>query len=317
MPLPDFLSNRLRLPLIGAPMFLASTPPLVTAQCRAGIIGAMPALNARSPAQLDDWLAQLSEELACAQPVNVAAPAPFAINQIVRRSNTRQEQDLALLVKHRVPIVITSVGAPGEVVDAVHGYGGLVLHDVVSVRHAHKAAEAGVDGLVAVCAGAGGHGGTLNPLAFVNEIRRFFNGILLLAGGITTGKDLLAARIMGADLGYVGTRFLATRECEVDPGYKQMLLAADADQIVNTALFSGLPANYLRHSIARCGLDPDNLPERPEQRGTGGHNGHKLWKDIWAAGHGVGTIDDIPNVETLVRRLEHEYRQAAAGNLGW
>lgn len=305
MALPERLSTRLRLPMLGAPLFLASTPALVAAQCRAGIIGAMPALNARSPQQLDDWLTQLTEQMA-------TVPAPFAINQIVRRSNTRQDQDLALLVKHKVPIVITSVGAPGEVVDAVHGYGGLVFHDVISVRHAYKATEAGVDGLVAVCAGAGGHGGSLNPLAFVNEIRRFFNGTLLLAGGISSGKDLLAARIMGADLGYVGTRFLATQECEVDPGYKQMLLAADADQIVNTALFSGLRANYLRRSIERSGLDPDNLPPVPDQGGTGGHNGHKLWKDIWAAGHGVGSIDDVPSVAELIQRFEREYQQAAA-----
>lgn len=307
MPLPAVLSNRLRLPLVAAPLFLASTPPLVAAQCRAGIVGSMPALNARSAEQLDDWLAELSETLSSPVTALGALPAPFAINQIVSRTNRRQDQDLALLVKHKVPVVITSVGAPGEVVSAVHSYGGVVFHDVVSVRHAEKAAEAGVDGIVAVCAGAGGHGGTLNPLAFVNEIRRFYPGTLLLSGGLTTGKDLLAAQIMGADLGYVGTRFLATQECEIDDAYKQMLLSSNADHIVNTALFSGIRANYLKGSIARSGLDPDDLPPLPEQGGTGGHNGAKLWKDIWAAGQGVGNIDDIPTVAELIARFEDEY----------
>ena len=301
MSLPAVLSNRLRLPLVAAPLFLASTPRLVEAQCHAGIVGSMPALNARSAEMLDDWLAQLSKRL------RTPLAAPFAINQIVSRSNRRQEQDLALLVKHKVPVVITSVGAPGEVVDAVHGYGGIVFHDVISVRHAEKAVAAGVDGIVAVCAGAGGHGGTLNPLAFVNEIRRFYTGTVLLSGGLTTGKDLVAAQIMGADLGYVGTRFLATQECEIDEAYKQMLLASNADQIVNTALFSGLRANYLKQSIARAGLDPDNLPPPPAQGGTGGHNGARLWKDIWAAGQGVGNIDDIPTVAQLIARFEDEY----------
>ncbi|CAI8752754.1 NAD(P)H-dependent flavin oxidoreductase [Pseudomonas sp. IT-P176] len=301
MSLPAVLSNRLRLPLVAAPLFLASTPRLVEAQCHAGIVGSMPALNARSAEMLDDWLAQLSERL------RTPLAAPFAINQIVSRSNRRQEQDLALLVKHKVPVVITSVGAPGEVVDAVHGYGGIVFHDVISVRHAEKAVAAGVDGIVAVCAGAGGHGGTLNPLAFVNEIRRFYTGTVLLSGGLTTGKDLVAAQIMGADLGYVGTRFLATQECEIDEAYKQMLLASNADQIVNTALFSGLRANYLKQSITRAGLDPDNLPPPPAQGGTGGHKGARLWKDIWAAGQGVGNIDDIPTVAQLIARFEDEY----------
>lgn len=309
MSLPPLLSDRLRLPLVAAPLFLASTPTLVEAQCRAGIVGSMPALNARSAEMLDDWLAQLTEVLSQPLTSHGALPAPFAINQIVRRDNHRQAQDLALLVKHKVPVVITSVGAPGEVVSAVHSYGGIVFHDVVSVRHAEKAVEAGVDGLVAVCAGAGGHGGTLNPLAFVNEIRRFYSGTVLLSGGLTTGKDLVAAQIMGADLGYIGTRFLATRECEVNDAYKQMLLVSNADQIVNTALFSGLRANYLKQSIARTGLDPDNLPPPPAQGGSGGHNGARLWKDIWAAGQGVGNIDDIPTVEALITRFEEEYHR--------
>ena len=309
MSLPAVLSNRLRLPLVAAPLFLASTPKLVEAQCRAGIVGSMPALNARSAEMLDDWLAQLTEVLSHPLTPQGPLPAPFAINQIVRRENERQAQDLALLVKHKVPVVITSVGAPGEVVSAVHSYGGIVFHDVVSIRHAEKAVEAGVDGIVAVCAGAGGHGGTLNPLAFVNEIRRFYSGTVLLSGGLTTGKDLVAAQIMGADLGYIGTRFLATRECEVNDAYKQMLLNSNADQIVNTALFSGLRANYLKQSIARTGLDPNNLPPPPAQGGSGGHNGARLWKDIWAAGQGVGNIDDIPTVEALITRFEDEYHK--------
>ncbi|WP_324251838.1 nitronate monooxygenase [Paraburkholderia saeva] len=241
-------------------MFLASTPRLVAAQCRAGIVGAMPALNARSTDLLDGWLAELAALLEQPARAGTHPAAPFAINQIVSRTNTRQEQDLAVLVKHRVPIVITSVGAPGDVVAAVHGYGGLVFHDVVSVKHAEKAVAAGMDGIVAVCAGAGGHGGTLNPFAFVNEIRRFYSGTLLLAGTLTSGKDLVAARVMGADLGYIGTRFFASEECEIARDYKQMLVSSNADGIVNTALFSGLRGNYLAPSIVRSGLDPDNLP---------------------------------------------------------
>lgn len=312
MPLPASLSSLLRLPLIAAPMFLASTPRLVAAQCRAGIVGSLPALNARSPEILDDWLAELSETTCQLEPDGSTA-APFAINQIVIATNKRQDQDLALIVKHRVPIVVSSVGSPGDLVSAVHSYGGLVFHDVISVRHAEKAAEAGVDGIVAVCAGAGGHGGTLNPFAFVNEIRRFFSGTLLLSGALTSGKDLLAAQIMGADFGYVGTPFLATQECEVDAMYKQMIVAANADQIVNTNLFSGMAANYLKESIARAGLDPGKLPNALKPGvGTGGHNEFKLWRDIWAAGQGVGNIDEVTTVSGLVTRLKDEYRSAKA-----
>ncbi|MFJ3370562.1 NAD(P)H-dependent flavin oxidoreductase [Pseudomonas sp. NPDC086251] len=305
MALPPSIAQRLRLPLVGAPMFLASTPALVAAQCRAGILGSMPALNARSSQQLDDWLFSLEQQL------DDNHCAPFAINQIVSRGNTRQEQDLEILVKHRVPVVITSVGAPGEVVEAVHAYGGLVFHDVVSIRHAEKAAAAGVDGLVAVCSGAGGHGGHLNPFALVNEIRRFFDGTLLLSGALTTGRDVLAAQIMGADLAYMGSRFLATTECQIDDSYKQMLLDADADGIVPSDLFSGLRGNYLAASIARAGLDPRNLPGAATPGvGTGGHGAYKLWKDIWAAGQGVGNIDDLPCVAELVARLEQQYQDA-------
>ncbi|MBV7477573.1 nitronate monooxygenase family protein [Pseudomonas sp. PDM31] len=306
MPLPTLLRDRLRLPLVAAPMFLASSPKLMLAQCRAGVVGSMPALNIRSSEQLDDCLAQLVEELA-----TTPQAAPFAINQILSPANSRKERDLALLEKHRVPVVITSVGSPGEVVETVHGYGGLVFHDVVSVRHAEKAAAAGVDGIVAVCAGAGGHGGDLNPFAFVNEIRSFFDGTLLLSGALAQGKDILAAQLLGADLAYMGTRFLGTAESEIDAMYKEMLQAAGADDIVYTDLFSGMRGNYLKASIARTGLNPARLPAAPQPGvGTGGHGDFKLWKDIWAAGQGVGAINGLPSVAELIDELEQQYRAA-------
>ncbi|MCK8682656.1 NAD(P)H-dependent flavin oxidoreductase [Pseudomonas umsongensis] len=304
MPLPTLLRDRLRLPLVAAPMFLASSPKLLLAQCQAGIVGSMPALNARSSEQLDDWLGEIVESLAA-----TPQAAPFAINQIMAPANLRQDRDLALLEKHQVPMVITSVGSPGEVVATVHGYGGLVFHDVVSVRHAEKAAAAGVDGIVAVCAGAGGHGGQLNPFAFVSEIRRFFEGTLLLSGALAHGKDILAAQLLGADLAYMGTRFLGTAECEIDAVYKQMLQASSADDIVYTDLFSGLRGNYLKASIARTGLNPERLPAPPKPGvGTGGHGDYKLWKDIWAAGQGVGAINGLPSVSELIDDLEQQYR---------
>lgn len=306
MPLPTLLRDRLRLPVMAAPMFLASSPKLMLAQCRAGVVGSMPALNIRSSEQLDDCLAELVESLA-----TTPQAAPFAINQILSPANVRKESDLALLEKHRVPVVITSVGSPGEVVATVHGYGGLVFHDVVSVRHAEKAAAAGVDGIVAVCAGAGGHGGELNPFAFVSEIRRFFEGTLLLSGALSHGKDILAAQLLGADLAYMGTRFLGTAESEIDAVYKDMLQAAGADDIVYTDLFSGLRGNYLKASITRTGLDPARLPAAPQPGvGTGGHGDFKLWKDIWAAGQGVGAIDRLPSVAELIDELQQQYRAA-------
>lgn len=306
MPLPTLLRDRLRLPVMAAPMFLASSPKLMLAQCRAGVVGSMPALNIRSSEQLDDCLAELVESLA-----TTPQAAPFAINQILSPANVRKESDLALLEKHRVPVVITSVGSPGEVVATVHGYGGLVFHDVVSVRHAEKAAAAGVDGIVAVCAGAGGHGGELNPFAFVSEIRRFFEGTLLLSGALSHGKDILAAQLLGADLAYMGTRFLGTAESEIDAVYKDMLQAAGADDIVYTDLFSGLRGNYLKASITRTGLDPARLPAASQPGvGTGGHGDFKLWKDIWAAGQGVGAIDRLPSVAELIDELQQQYRAA-------
>lgn len=302
----------LRLPVIGAPMFLASSPRLVLAQCRAGVIGAFPALNARSSEILDDWLSELRAALDPQLSGDAVVQAPFAVNQIVSH-NPRMDADLELCVKHRVPLVITSVGHPRDVVAAVHSYGGHVLHDVASVRHAEKAAAAGVDGLILLGAGAGGHSGWLNPFAFVKEARAVFDGSIVLAGGITRGRDILAARLIGADAAYVGTRFLATAECEVESTYKQMLVDANADDIVATTLFSGMQANYLSASIRRAGLDPAALPEAPGPgQGTGGHGEFKLWRDIWAAGHGVGDLRDVPSVAELVDRLETEYRAGIA-----
>jgi nitronate monooxygenase len=296
-------------------MLIASTPKLVLAQCKAGIVGAFPALNARTGSQLDDWLAEIIEELAAAKDENpTRPPAPFAVNQIVADRNERRDHDLALCVKYRVPVVITSVGPPGEIAAAVHGYGGLVFHDVVNVRHAEKAAAAAVDGIVAVCAGAGGHGGTLNPFAFVKNIRRIFDGTIILAGAITSGADIMSAQLMGADLAYIGTRFLATPESNVADAYKQLIVNSTVDDIVYTALFSGIRGNFLKQTVAASGLDPDNLPESPKgAKGTGGHGDHKLWRDIWAAGHGVGAIDDIVPAAVLIARMEEEYREALKG----
>ncbi len=301
------------MPVIGAPMFIVSTPALVLAQCQAGIVGSFPALNARSEMQLDEWLDQISSELA-GQAANPGAQvAPFAVNQIVHASNDRLERDLALCVKYQVPIIITSLRPPAEVVAAVHGYGGLVFHDVINRRHAVKAAEQGVDGLIAVCAGAGGHAGMLSPFALIKEIRSFFRGTLILSGAMSTGADVLAAQVMGADLAYMGTRFLATQEANASAEYKQMLVASRADDIIYTPLFSGVSGNYLRGSILRAGLDPDNLPTAGKERmnfATAAGGPIKAWKDIWGAGQSVGGIDDIPKVGDLVNRLHAEYIQA-------
>lgn len=303
------------MPVIGAPMFIVSTPALVIAQCKAGIVGSFPALNARSETQLDEWLDQISRELAgqaAADPgVRVA---PFAVNQIVHASNDRLERDLALCVKYKVPVIITSLRPPAEVVAAVHGYGGLVFHDVINRRHALKAAEQGVDGLIAVCAGAGGHAGMLSPFALIKEIRGFFKGILILSGAMSTGADVLAARAMGADLAYLGTRFLATREANAPAEYKQMLVSSGADDIIYTPLFSGVSGNYLRGSIQRAGLDPEQLPTAGKDRmnfASSAGGPIKAWKDIWGAGQSVSGIHDVPPVGELVDRLEAEYRQAS------
>ena len=316
MPLPRILQNRLRLPLIGAPMFIVSTPHLVIAQCKAGIVGSFPALNARPASRLDDWLAQISEELAAYARANPERKvAPFAVNQIVHASNDRLEHDVGLCVKHRVPIVITSLRPPAEVVAAVHGYGGVVFHDVINVRHAQKAAGQGVDGIIAVCNGAGGHAGVLSPFALVKEIRAIFDGTIILSGAMSTGADVLAAQALGADLAYLGTRFIATDEANASAAYKQMLVDAKAEDIVYTSLFSGIAGNYLRASVAQTGLDPDKLPEADKAKmnfGSGGNTGLKAWKDIWSAGQSVSGIESVEPVDSLVARMEGEYRAALA-----
>jgi nitronate monooxygenase len=317
MPIPEILRDRLRLPVIGAPQFIVSTPRLVLAQCKAGIVGAFPALNARPVSQLNDWLAQITEELAAYSQANPRQKiAPYAVNQIVHSSNNRLEEDVALCVKHKVPIIITSLRPPAEVVSAVHGYGGVVFHDVINLRHAEKAAAQGVDGIIAVCAGAGGHAGLLSPFALVKQIREVYAGTIILAGAMSTGADVLAARALGADLAYMGTRFIATEEGNAPAEYKQMLIDSAAEDIVYTSLFSGVNGNYLRGSIARAGLDPDQLPEADKTKmnfGTGGNTAAKAWRDIWSAGQSVSGIHAIEGVEALVARMQREYVAALAG----
>jgi nitronate monooxygenase len=314
MPIPDLLRDRLRLPVIGAPMFIVSTPRLVLAQCKAGIVGAFPALNARPASQLDEWLAQITEELAAYQRANPQAKvAPYAVNQIVHSSNNRLEEDVALCVKHKVPIIITSLRPPSEVVAAVHGYGGIVFHDVINLRHAEKAAAQGVDGIIAVCAGAGGHAGVLSPFALVKQIREVYPGTIILSGAMSSGADVLAARALGADLAYLGTRFIATDEGNAPPEYKQMLIDSGAEDIVYTSLFSGVNGNYLRGSVAHAGLDPEHLPEADKTKmnfGTGGNTAAKAWRDIWSAGQSVSGIHDVEAVSALVARMEREYATA-------
>jgi nitronate monooxygenase len=316
MPIPRILHDRLRLPVIGAPMFIVSTPSLVMAQCKAGIVGSFPALNARPASQLDEWLAQISEELAAyARAHPHAKVAPFAVNQIVHASNDRLEQDLRSCVKYRVPIVITSLRPPAEVMSAVHSYGGIVFHDVINLRHAEKAAAQGVDGIIAVCAGAGGHAGLLSPFALVKQIRGIYGGTIILAGAMSTGADVLAAQALGADLAYMGTRFIATAEGNASVAYKQMLVDSRAEDIVYTSLFSGISGNYLRGSVVHTGMDPDRLPEADKTKmnfGTGGNTDLKAWKDIWSAGQSVSGIREVEPVEALVERMAGEYEAARA-----
>jgi nitronate monooxygenase len=316
MPIPQVLRDRLRLPVIGAPMFIVSTPKLVVAQCQAGIVGSFPALNARPASQLDDWLAQISEELAACQRSNPQRKvAPYAVNQIVHSSNARLDEDVALCVKHKVPIIITSLRPPADVVAAVHGYGGMVFHDVINLRHAEKAAAQGVDGIIAVCAGAGGHAGLLSPFALVKQIRAVFPGTIILSGAMSSGADVLAAQAMGADLAYLGTRFIATDEANAPPEYQQMLIDSAAEDIVYTSLFSGVSGNYLRGSVARAGLDPDHLPEADKAKmnfGTGGNTAAKAWRDIWSAGQSVSGIHEVMSVQALVACMEVEYAAARA-----
>src|SRR5579863_8720153 len=318
MPIPEILQGRLRLPVIGAPMFIVSTPRLVVEQCKAGIVGAFPALNARPAAQLDDWLAQITEELAAYSRANPGLKvAPFAVNQIVHGSNDRLERDVAACVKHRVPIIITSLRPPAEVVAAVHGYGGVVFHDVINLRHAEKAAAQGVDGIIAVCAGAGGHAGTLSPFALVKQIREVYPGAVILSGAMSSGADVLAAQALGADLAYLGTRFIATEEGNSGADYKQKLVDSRGEDIVYTSLFSGVAGNYLRASVTRTGLNPDDLPEADKAKmnfGTGGGAELKAWRDIWSAGQSVSGIHDVQTVGALVSGMVREY-EATRGRL--
>jgi nitronate monooxygenase len=307
MPLPPLLEGRLRLPVVAAPMFLVSGPALVVAASKAGVLGTFPALNQRSSEGFDDWLSEIEDGLA-----GDPKAAPYGVNLIVHRSNPRVEADLALCVKHKVPVVITSLGAVADLVDTVHAYGGVVFHDVINRRHAEKAAEAGVDGLILVSAGAGGHAGTYNPFAFLPEIRRFFKKTILLAGSISDGRGVAAARMLGADLAYLGTRFIATRESLAADGFKEMILAGKAADIVYTPAISGIHGNFLKESIRAVGLDPDNLPANGAGYKAKVNEEQKAWKHVWSAGQGVGSIDDVPTAATLVDRLEREYREALA-----
>ena len=315
MTLPAILKEKLRLPAVAAPLFIISHPALTIAQCKAGVVGAFPALNARPEAQLDEWLAEITEALADHDRRHPEQPAaPFAVNQIVHRSNRRLEHDLAMCVKYKVPIVISSLGAVPEVNDAIHSYGGIVLHDVINNRHASSAIRKGADGLIAVAAGAGGHAGTLSPFALVQEIREWFDGPLLLSGAIATGGAILAAEAMGADMAYIGSPFIATEEARASEAYKQMIVDSAAADIVYSNYFTGIHGNYLKGSITAAGMDPDALPEADptkmdfESAGTG----TKAWKDIWGCGQGIGAVKSVVPVAALVDRLECEYRDARA-----
>jgi nitronate monooxygenase len=307
MPLPPLLEGHLRLPVVAAPMFLVSGPALVVAASKSGVLGTFPALNQRSSEGFDDWLSEIEDGLA-----GDPKAAPYGVNLIVHRSNPRVEADLALCVKHKVPVVITSLGAVADLVDTVHASGGVVFLDVINRRHAEKAAEAGVDGLILVSAGAGGHAGTYNPFAFLPEIRRFFKKTILLAGSISDGRGVAAARMLGADLAYLGTRFIATRESLAADGFKEMILAGKAADIVYTPAISGIHGNFLKESIRAVGLDPDNLPTDGHGYKAKVNEEQKAWKHVWSAGQGVGSIDDVPTAATLVDRLERGYREALA-----
>jgi nitronate monooxygenase len=313
MALPPILKDNLRLPVIGSPLFIISHPALTLAQCKAGVIGAFPALNARPESQLDEWLAMITEDLANHNARHPERPAaPFAVNQIVHMSNKRLEHDLMLCVKYKVPVVISSLGAVPEVNAAVHSYGGIVLHDIINNRHANSAIRKGADGLIAVAAGAGGHAGTLSPFALVQEIRSWFDGPLLLAGSIATGGAILAAQAMGADMAYIGTPFIATEEARASDAYKQAIVEGAAADIVYSNYFTGVHGNYLKPSIRAAGLDPDDLPDADPskmdfEQATGGA---KAWKDIWGSGQGIGAIKAVEPVATLVDRLEAEYQAA-------
>jgi nitronate monooxygenase len=306
------LFSRLRLPVIGAPLFIIGNPKLVIAQCTSGVVGAMPALNARPAAQLDDWLAEITEALAAWDAAHPDQPsAPFAINQIVHKSNDRLERDLAVCAKHKVPVIITSLGARSDVNAAVHAWGGVVLHDVINNAFAKKAIEKGADGLIAVAAGAGGHAGVKSPFALIQEIRTWFDGPLALSGAIATGGAVLAAQACGADLAYIGSAFIATDEARASEAYKQCIVDSNSDDIVYSNLFTGVHGNYLKPSIRAAGLDPDHLPESdPSAMNFGGDIAAKAWKDIWGCGQGIGAIDAVLPAAERIARLRREYAEA-------
>jgi len=314
MALPALLKGRLSVPAVAAPLFIISGPELVIAQCKAGVVGSFPSLNARGEGEFEKWLIQINQELDEYNQANPDKPAaPFAVNQIVHKSNGRLEEDLALCVKYQVPIVITSLGAREDVNDTVHAYGGIVLHDIIDNRFAKKAIEKGADGLIAVATGAGGHAGTLSPIALIQEIRSWFDGPLLLSGSIASGDAILAAQAMGADLGYIGSAFISTTEARAVDDYKQAVVDGGASDIVYTNLFTGVHGNYLRPSIESAGMDPDNLPESDPSNmnfGSGGDNDSKAWKDIWGCGQGIGVISAVRPVADFVADLVDEYSEA-------
>ena len=314
MPIDKKIQDNISVPIIGAPLFLVSGPDLVIAQCKAGIIGSFPALNARPQHVLDEWIVRIKTELAEYKEANPDKKvAPFAVNQICHGSNDRLMDDMMTCVKHEVPIIITSLRPPAEVVEAAHSYGGKVFHDVISVRHAQKAAEQGVDGLILVCAGAGGHAGALSPFALLREVKKWFDGTVILSGSIGDGYSVASAIALGADFAYLGTRFIATKEANADQEYKKMLEESAASDIVYSSLFTGVHGNYLKPSIKNAGLDPDNLPEADKSSmnfGSGGNTDSKAWKDIWGSGQGIGVIEDSPSVDELVGRLKAEYESA-------
>ena len=316
MPIPNSIKDNISIPVIGAPLFLISVPDLVIAQCKAGIIGSFPALNARPQHVLEEWIVRIKTELKEYQDQNPDKKvAPFAVNQICHGSNDRLQGDMEICVKHEVPIIITSLRPPAEVVEAAHSYGGLVFHDVINVRHAKKAADMGVDGLILVCAGAGGHAGALSPFALLREVKSWFDGTIILSGSIGDGYSVASALALGADFAYLGTRFIATHEANAEPEYKQMLIESSANDIVYSNLFTGVLGNYLKPSIQNSGLDPDNLPTADKSAmnfGSGGNTDSKAWKDIWGSGQGIGLIEDAPTVEELVERLKSEFTEAAS-----
>ncbi len=310
----ESLKSKLTIPVIGAPLFIISNPDLVIAQCKSGVVGSFPALNARPQNVLEEWIIRIKEELESYQAGNPEAKvAPFAVNQICHNSNDRLFGDMELCVKHQVPIIITSLRPPEEIVTEAHSYGGLVFHDVISVKHAKKAAEQGVDGLILVCAGAGGHAGTLSPFALVREVREWFDGAIILSGSISDGSSVAAAKMLGADFAYIGTRFIATQEANAEPEYKQCLIDSAAEDIIYSSLFTGVHGNYLKPSVVNAGLDPNNLPDADKTAmnfGSGGNTDAKAWKDIWGSGQGIGSIQDAPPASELISRLREEYLAA-------